>query len=474
MKLRDYQEKGIGMLYRNIASGITDNIFWLQTGGGKSVVFSKVISDILSGGGYVPFVVKRRALIHQASTHFDRWGLDHGVYMANHPRYWPRKRLQVCSVDTLSSRSIYPHSDKDNSVLIIDECHDCSPKSRGYASMFESYANRPRIGFTATPFNDNSLWNGIIKPIEAHELMERGYLVPARTFVPNIIDTSNVSISKGDFNEQELFEASSRKKIVGDFIRDWRLYAQNRPTVLFAVNIEHSKIICRAFNDAGIKAAHVDASTVSSERKRILNSLASGSIKVATNVNVFSVGVDVPEIGAIQICRPTQSLIWHLQSIGRGLRPCPAIGKQDCIVIDNAGNTLRHGSVYRVREAELSGKITKKQSDEPDILVRRCEQCLAVYEAPKKECPECGHVNKKQERRIEQDTEGELTEYQMSEEELESLKKRSFISDFHKLTSVATRTSKITYKQKWVWHKLRDKYGIKTCKEYGKLVNLEY
>lgn len=475
MILRDYQKEGKAELYRNIRSGILENILWLQTGGGKSVLFSSIIDDIVKSYGYVVLSVKRRELIKQASGHMDKWGIPHGVHMSNHPRRRPREKVQVCSIDTLDARSLYPHNDKTNVAVIIDECHDCTPRARKYAKFFKSYEGKPKIGFTATPFSDNSLWNGIVKPIEAHELMEQGFLVPDKTFVPNIIDTSNVTISRGEFNEAELFEVSSRKEIVGDFVRDWKLYAQNRPTILFAVNVKHSKIICDAFNEAGIRACHADANTNSRERDRLLRRLVDGEISVITNVNIFSTGVDIPEVSAIQICRPTQSLIWHLQAIGRGLRPAPHVGKRNCIIIDNAGNTLRHGRAYKIREAQLGKPKRKKRIDidENDVGIKRCRKCASVYEPHCKECPECGYSSPKQQRSINQ-KDGDLIEHEMSEEEKQALIKSSFVGDYHKLTAVSNRTKKIYQKKKWVWHKLIEKYGLTTCKQYGHIINMEF
>lgn len=473
IKLRDYQQEGKDLLYRNIQSGISNNLFWCQTGSGKSVVESSIIADAIASGGHAVLAVRRRELIKQMSGHMDKWGISHGVYMAGHHRYRPSERVQICSIDTLASRDIAPHSDKKNTLVIVDECHDCTPRSSKYVKFMESYSG-PKIGFTATPFSDNSMWNAIVKPIEAHELRDLGYLVPDRTFVPNIIDVSGVRINRGEFNEQELFEASSTSEIVGDFIRDWQLYAQGRPTVLFAINVDHSKLIAEAFNSAGIKAVHADATTPSRERDSILKKLASGAISVLTNVNIFSTGVDVPEIAAIQLCRPTQSLIWFLQAIGRGLRPSPSTGKQNCIIIDNAGNTLRHGTAYRVREAELGRQRRQVvEMDEESVSIKRCQRCNYVYEPKEKECLNCGFVNPAQERRINQ-RDGDLVEYQMSEEEKAALVKKSFVSDYHKIKFVANTKLKRNNKTQWIRERLEEKYGFTVCKQYGEIINLEF
>jgi superfamily II DNA or RNA helicase len=473
MQLRDYQERGRVSVYNAIRAGFLRIIFWLATGGGKTITFCSIVSDAVASGGNVVVCVRRRELIFQASANLRKFGIEHGIYMANHPQFRPACKVQICSIDTLDARSIYPHSDKQNTLVIIDESHDVSSKARKYKKFLEAYNGKPIIGFTATPFGDNSLWEKIECPIRPHELMEQGHLVPCRTWAPANIDTSGIKITGGDFNESELFEASSSKEIVGDFVRDWKKYSQGRPTVLFAVNIEHSKIICRAFNDAGIRAVHADGTTKSHKRKHIIEQFTNGEIQVLCNVNIFSTGLDIPSIGCIQLCRPTQSLIWYLQAVGRGLRPSPNTGKVDCLLIDNAGNYFRFGSPYRIREAELGKPERKNHEDEVSMAIKRCEECLAVYEVGVQECPECGHRNEKRERVIKQ-REGDLAEVQLSEEEKQALIKREFISQYHKLKWVADTKLKRENKEIWLWESMLKKFGLQTCKLYGYMVQLNY
>ena len=469
LSLRPYQKQGIDELYQSFRDGHKKVIFWLATGGGKTFTFCNIISDVVSSGSPVIVVVKRRDLIDQASANLDKWKIKHGVYMSNHRRYRPKENVQVCSIDTLDARSLYPHSDK-KPFIIIDESHDVRPTGKKYVKFLDAYPNSPVVGFTATPFGDNSLFDHIVHPIEADELMQQGNLTPVKIFTPEgQIDTSNVKIKRnGLYDEKELFKASSGSEIVGDFVRDWNLYSEGRPTVLFAVNVEHSKIIAKAFNDAGIKAVHADAKTKSDERDRAIRDLKRGEIQVLCNVNIFSTGVDCPEISCIQVCRPTQSLIWYLQAIGRGLRPSPETGKVNCRIIDNAGNTFKFGSPYRRHKASL-GKAAPIDPDMEDITIRECKICHYVFEASEKTCPECGHVNPPVERKI-KEKDGSLVEYNMTPEEREMMDKGLLVADTHKLSYVAKRNSKIEGKKDWVLYRLKDKYGVDKMETHAQYI----
>lgn len=457
--LRHYQGKGISDLYNEYKAGKQNVLFVMATGTGKSRSFSSVCFDMVERGIPVVIVVRRRDLIEQASKNLKQWGIPHGVYMSNHRKYRPSRLVQICSIDTLDARSVYPHSDKIP-FIIADEAHDITPKGKKYVKFLNAYPMSKVVGFTATPFSDTSLFDSFVNPIKAHEAMEQGYLTPIKMYQPEgQIDTSQVKVkTNGMFDEKDLFKASSSSKIIGDFVRDWRLYSQGRPTVLFAVNIEHSKMIAQAFNDAGIRAVHADAKTKSNERELMIKKLVRGDIKVLCNVNIFSTGVDIPEASCIQMCRPSQSLIWYLQAVGRGLRPSPETGKTNCILIDNAGNSFRFGSPYKDREIKI-GKKEKHDPNEEDVTIRTCKKCHFVFSADQKVCPECNFVNPPVVRDIKQE-DGELVEYNMTDEERVQMERGLIAADCMKLKHVAKRTPKIKKKWEWIMYTLKKKYGV--------------
>lgn len=469
--LRPYQNKGIDEVYSLFREGLDKLVFQMATGTGKTFSYCAITSDAVDYNLPVVIVVRRRDLIDQGSRNLTKWGIKHGVYMSGHRKYYPKRDVQICSIDTLDARETYPLTEK-NPLIIIDESHDCTPKTKKYVKFLKAYPNSKVVGFTATPYSDNSLFQKVVNPITPSEAMMNGFLVPVKIYTPaNQIDVSNIKKKKkGDFDKTELFKASSSSKIVGDFVRDWKLYSQGRPTVLFAVNIEHSKMIAEAFNKAGIKAVHADANTKGSKRELLLKKLARGDIKVMCNVNIFSTGVDVPEVSCIQVCRPTKSLIWYLQAVGRGLRPSPETGKNNCIIIDNAGNTFRFGSPYKDHPVSMEKKGSIDDDDMEDVSIRECKKCHFVFEANEKICPECNFVNPPVERNIKQE-DGELVEYNMSEEEKEQMERGMIVADCHKLSAVAKRTPKINRKRGWVMHRLKDKYGVDKMIKYRDLIN---
>ena len=66
---------------------------------------------------------------------------------------------------------------------------------------------------------------------------------------------------------------------------------------------------------------HLDGKTPAKERKTLLSAFEKGRILVLCQHSIVTEGVDIPGIEAIQLVRPTKSLIVWFQAIGRALRP---------------------------------------------------------------------------------------------------------------------------------------------------------
>ena len=103
------------------------------------------------------------------------------------------------------------------------------------------------------------------------------------------------------------------------------------------------------------------------------------------NVVVATEGFDLPDASCVVLTRPTMSLSLYLQMVGRGLRPKPDGG--DCIVLDLAGNSLRHGLPEEDREWSLLPRGAPTAGEAPVV---RCPECEGVSPAASHECHRCG------------------------------------------------------------------------------------
>lgn len=416
----------------------------MQTGSGKSECAAYLAQEAAKDSLPVVMVVRGRELVKNLSERLDRYGIDHSVFMAGHHRLDKTKLIQICSVDTMKSRGKFPFSERQ-ALVILDEAH------KAYDSIYENYPIQYIIGLTATPYADMSNYEGYVCPIEAYELRDMGALVPEKIYCPHVIDTSSLKIVAGDFKRDQVEKLVTQGEIVGNVIKDYIDLGQSRPAVCFAVSVEHSKQLRDEFIKSGVPAIHCDANSSDEERKKAQEQLENGTIKVLCNVDIFSVGWDCPMVSCVILARPTWSLIWYLQAIGRGLRSFH--GKRDCIILDNAGNVYRHGTPYRPRDISLAKPDKRSKKKKDDVSIRQCMECYHVYELPAIECPECGAMPPKREiKKIE----GILREYSETEEEKLARKIKEAQSQFYKLQWVA-KTKRLS--QDWVKKEIEKKYG---------------
>src|SRR5690606_8094320 len=197
-----------------------------------------------------------------------------------------------------------------------------------------------------------------------------------------------------------------------DAIGHYRRLCPGQRAIVFAAGVENSKHIVAQFLAAGIPAEHVDGSMTNEARDAAVTRFRRGETLVLSNSDLFGEGFDVPAVEAAILLRPTKSLSLYLQQVGRALRP--AEGKAEAIILDHAGNSLRHGLPDDEREWSLEDRERRKKGEASEEPVRQCTECFFVYR-PAPRCPQCGHQPVVVVREIEQ-VEGQLEEVKRAEQ----------------------------------------------------------
>jgi DNA repair protein RadD len=447
--LRDYQEKAINMIREHYKDGKKKVLLHMDTGAGKTVIFSEIMKSVAAKNKKSLMAVRGRDLVNQAHNRLKRENVFHGVVMANHWAFNRIAPIQLCSIDTLRSRSYFPDSD----LNVYDEVHYAISKS--YHDFISHYEEKPtlHLGVTATPYVEKSLKHiaeVVVRPITMKQLIEQGYLVPAQYIAPISVDVSKVKISNStkDYVVSDLEKILNENHIVGDAVENWKKFAENRPTILFAVSLQHSKHLRDTFIVNGIKAEHCDADTPDEEREKIKKRLESGETKVVCNVGIFCTGIDIPSVSCIQMCRPTQSYNLYIQQAGRGTRTFD--GKKDFILLDNAGNVLRHGFIEDTPDCDLDGK---RKNETP---VKSCPNCHHIQLRFIKECQSCGFVE------INNRSDGA----ENSREAIVIDGQLGKIENFSTMTLATIEYNQLKRKQKlngykngWVFYKLKERFG---------------
>ena len=394
-ELRDYQHAMIAGIRDHWRKGARRVLAVAPTGSGKTHLMARATAQALDRGRKVGIVVHRRELLNQAV----RAVTGHGV-PADHPR------LTITTIQSAHRTTL-----DDLDLLIVDEAH------LALARTWRAFIDRQRrayvLGLTATPYRLDGrglgeMFCAIVVGPQVLNLVARGVLVPARTFAPSVPDLDGVATVAGDWDREGLAKAMMRPRIVGSIIDHYQRLAGGRQAIVFGTTIAHSKMLCEAFNAAGITATHIDGSTPHRERDAVIEAFRGGQGQVLTSCNVLSEGLDLPAVSAIILARPTQSEVIYRQQIGRGSRACA--GKADFVILDHAGNALRHGLYATPKTHTLEGRRKPaKERQAPTESVRQCMTCYGVYESRAGACPYCGAVppvKKRQTREIA----GELVE----------------------------------------------------------------
>jgi superfamily II DNA or RNA helicase len=420
----------------------------MATGSGKTFCFSEVLKGAYQKGTHAIMLVKGTSLVDQASQRLDKEKVPHGVLMANHWRNRPNELIQICSIDTANRRKTFPKAN----IVIIDEAHTATSKS--FTEFLSHYEDKFFLAVSATPFSDKSLHHlasVVVKPITVNELVNQGYLSPLKYFAPRTPDLSNIGEIGGDFDLEKLSKEMQATLLVGDIVTEWENKAKGTPTLCFAVDVAHSKIIRDAFQDRGINAVHVDAMTSLDLRKVYIDKLERGEISVIVNCGVFTVGVDIPHLKTIILARPTKSYNLHIQILGRGTRIFD--GKTHCTILDHSGNVQRHGFINEERECDLN-PVDKKEIRQSPITCKNCYGVFMFQDIESKGvCPLCGEIFTADElkkcRELKQ-IDGELVEIkELTDEE----KARRDIREWKK------ERKKKGFKNGWVYFKCVTKYG---------------
>jgi superfamily II DNA or RNA helicase len=384
-------------------------ILCAQTGVGKTRCAKWVLGASANrqpgerASGKSIFCVHRRGLVDNAIESFSEPPeLPHGVVMSGRDTAYGH-RIQIASIDTLLSWFVEDdayRTDITFDLLVFDEAHSHHSK----LARFLKYHDAKReelglhpayvIGLTATPQAKGlaDVYREIVAGPSTEWLVSNNYLAPFRYFRATE-GRLGVLVKRGnEFTKDSVCEAMDG--LAGDLVRDWKRYAEGRPTVGFFPRRSHAQDAMQQLQAAGLRVEYVDGNTPDDTRRGIFRALNDHYIDYLCNVQVVERGTDIPRIGCVQLCVAVGSVVRYRQMIGRGARVHSE--KTDCLVLDHGGNVKRHG--FFEDDPEWTLDITTKDpgtaGTRPTI---ECPKCSAIYRGGK--CRQCGYEPTPKERR---------------------------------------------------------------------------
>jgi len=379
LRLEPFQERLLEHIAIARAEGRHRNLLVSATGTGKTVMAAVDYARLRARmpRARLLVVAHREEILEQSRATF-----RHALRDASFGEMWvggqrPRDFDHVfASIQSLSANSLEHLDPSHFDVVVVDEFHHAASSS--YERLLHHVQPVELLGLTATPERSDGLpvlqWfdHQIAAELRLWDAIDQHRLVPFAYYgIADALDLRDIPWRRGrGYDVQVLSGVITStdvwaRRVLQECTR--HLGALDRVRALgFCVSVDHARYMARVFTDAGVSAQAIWSETPDAERHDALAALKSGSLNVLFAVDLFNEGVDVPQIDALLMLRPTDSPVLFLQQLGRGLRKAP--GKALCTVLDFVGQHRREFRVHRRYGALLGGsRMQVKQQVEQDF-----------------------------------------------------------------------------------------------------------
>ena len=456
LQLRPHQSEVVEQLSQGFADGHRCQLLYAPTGFGKTEVAMSIMRTLSQEYKKTAMVLDRIVLVEQTSLRLGKYGIQHGVMQAQHWRYRPMERIQICSAQTLEKRKIIP----DINVMIIDECHI---QRKGTVQLIKDNPHIKVIGLTATPFTKGlgDIYTNIVGASATSDLVDKGWLTSLKVFIAKEIDMTGAKKVAGEWSADEV--STRGMQITGDIVSEWvkkthELFGKPAKTIVFCSGVEHGRDLVKEFAAAGYNFVSISYKEDDEFKRETIEDFSrpDTTIHGLIATDILTRGFDVPDVMIAVSARPfSKSFSSHVQQLGRVMRPYE--GKQHGVWLDHSGNYLRFqkdwDKLYTdgVTELKDGGETAKKEPTEKEKKQSKCPKCSALWTSPTRTCSHCG-FEKPNPREVIQ-VPGELRELQAANAKLR-INNQDFYSQILHFAQVKG------YKPGWAAYKYKEKFGV--------------
>lgn len=380
MELRPYQQEAREAVKSDWASGFLRTLLVLPTGCGKTIVFSKIVEDMVRSGRRCLILAHRGELLDQAADKLlQATGLRCSVEKAEETCLDSWYRVTVGSIQSLMREKRlgqFPANYFD--VIVVDEAHHVL--SEGYQRVLNHFGAARVLGVTATPDRGDMRNLGQYFEHLAYEYtlpraIKDGYLCPIKAVtIPLRLDLSGVGVQAGDFKSSDIDTALD--PYLHQIAQEMQQYCAGRKTVVFLPLVRTSQKFCRLLNTQGFQAAEVNGD--SKDRAEVLKAFDEGEYNILCNSMLLTEGWDCPSVDCVAVLRPTKVRSLYSQMVGRGTRLFP--GKEDLLLLDFLWHTERHELCHPANLICESDEVARKMTE--NIEAAGCP--VDIEEAEKK------------------------------------------------------------------------------------------
>jgi superfamily II DNA or RNA helicase/diadenosine tetraphosphate (Ap4A) HIT family hydrolase/HKD family nuclease len=334
---RPVQREALAELERTRLEGYRAGLVVMATGLGKT--WLAAFDSARPQFRRVLFVAHREEILRQSLDVFRRVQPDADLGMYYGGARHPEARVLFASIQTLAA-NLHQFASGRFDYVVIDEFHHAA--ARSYRKVIAHFQPEFLLGLTATPdrLDGADLFalcsDNLVYECPLTDGIVRGDLSPFRYFgIADDVDYTPIPWRGGRFDPAALTQAVETQERARHALDQWREKAGGR-TLAFCITVSHADFMAEYFRQNGVAAVAVHSGPASAPRAGSIERLRGGDLQVICTVDLFNEGLDVPEIDAVLMLRPTESPVVFLQQLGRGLRRSD--GKDVLTVIDFIGN----------------------------------------------------------------------------------------------------------------------------------------
>ena len=299
----------------------------------------------------VLFLVHRNQIAKQAKKSYQKvFGrkISMGFLTGQYQNY--DADFLFATIQTLSKKETLEKYDPTSfDAIIIDEAHHSAASS--YMKIMNYFTPLLWLGMTATPDKRDDYLEGkniyeifhhqIAYEIRLQDAMEENLLCPFHYFGITDLKISDEGRTKREKAENFRYLTSDdRVQNIMEKAEYFGYSGERVKGLIFCSRIDEAKGLSAKFNAKGWRTLALSGSDSENIRMKAIERLVGNEgedpLDYIISVDIFSEGVDVPEINQVIMLRPTESPIVFIQQLGRGLRKTE--DKEYVVILDFIGN----------------------------------------------------------------------------------------------------------------------------------------
>lgn len=352
----DPVERGVEYFTQKTAK---PSIIVAPTAFGKSIIIAHIAKRV---GERMLVIQPSKELLEQNYEKYVNLGGDASIYSAS----MGEKEIGNVTYATIGSVvKVAPRfKELGISKVIIDECDRFPRETSGMLRRFLSGAKITHVlGLTATPLKlqtnldkfkqpfsklvmltsrskKGNFFKDIIYVAQIQDMVENGYWSRIEYQSYDFKTGDLVYNTTGaDFTAKSMKQAWKRQSIADKIVKKVHELHHIKSILIAVPSIDEAKELSARLPSC--EALYSGMPT--KERHQIISEFKSGQLRCIAQVNILSIGFDYPELSCIITGRPTASLGWWYQFVGRVTRIHP--DKEYGLVVDFVGSVPKFGRV---------------------------------------------------------------------------------------------------------------------------------